>query len=64
MTSITLSTTPKGNGYQATIDFPDGISMSSAETYPSIAEALASAAIKLLNMPDRLANLDRQSEAA
>ena len=62
MMNITLSAIPKGNGYQAEITYSDGVSMSSAETYPSIAEAIAGAVTKLLNMPDRLTNLDRQSE--
>ena len=58
MTEITLSATPKGNGYQATVTFP-GVSMSSAETYPSITEAITAAAMKLLDMPERLEALDR-----
>lgn len=58
MTMITLSATPKGNGYQATVTFADGVSMSSAETYPSIAEAMTAAAMKLLDMPERLKALD------
>jgi hypothetical protein len=37
----TLSATSKGNGYQATVIFPDDdVSISSAETYPTIAEAM------------------------
>lgn len=40
MLTVTLSATPKGNGYQATVTLPDGVSISSAETYPSIAEAI------------------------
>ena len=58
MPTITLSVTPMGNGYQATVTLPDGISISSAETYPSIAEAMTAAAMKLLNMPERLEALD------
>ena len=57
--TITLSVTPKGNGYQATVTLPDGVSMSSAETYPTIAEAMTAAARKLLDMPKRLEALDR-----
>jgi hypothetical protein len=57
--TIVLSATPKGNGYQATVVFPGGVSMSSAETYPTIAEAITAAAKKLLDMPDRLSALDR-----
>ncbi len=60
MLTITLSATPKGNGYQATVTFPDdGVSISSAETYPTIAEAMTAAAIKLLDMPERLEAMDR-----
>lgn len=59
MTTITLSATPKGNGFQATVTFADGVSISSAETYPTIAEAMTAAALKLLNMPERLQRLDR-----
>jgi hypothetical protein len=62
MPTITLSATPKGNGYQATVTFSDGVSMSSAETYPTIAEAMTAAALKLLAMPERLEALD-QTEA-
>lgn len=60
MPTIQLSATPKGNGYQATVTFPDGVSVSSDETYPTIGEAIAAAAMKLLDMPDRLARLDQQ----
>lgn len=60
MPTITLSATPKGNGFQATVIFPDdGVSISSAETYPTIAEALTAAALKLLDMPERLEAMDR-----
>jgi hypothetical protein len=58
-TTITPSATPKGNGYQATVTFSDGVSISSAETYPTIAEAITAAALKLLDMPERLERLDR-----
>lgn len=59
MATVHLSATPKGNGYQATVTFPDGVSISSAETYPTIAEAIAAAALKLIDMEDRLKALDR-----
>jgi len=60
MPTITLSATPKRNGFQATVTFPgDGVSISSAETYPTIAEALTAAALKLLDMPERLEAMDR-----
>lgn len=61
--AITLSATPKGNGFQATVSFPDGVAMSSAETYPTIAEALTAAALKMLDMPDRLEALDKTEGA-
>ena len=59
MPAVTLSATPKGNGYQATLEYPDGIAMSSAETYPTIAEAIIAAAAKLLDSPRRLIAMDR-----
>jgi hypothetical protein len=34
MTEIRLSETPKGNGYQTTVSFPDGVFISSAESCP------------------------------
>ena len=58
MTEIKLSATPKGNGYQAIIVLPDGVSISSARCYPTIAEAIAADAMKLLAMPERLEALD------
>jgi hypothetical protein len=62
--AIQLSATPKGNGYQATVTFPDGVSISSAETYPTIAEAMTAAALKLLGMPQRMEALDRPEASA
>jgi hypothetical protein len=59
MTEITLSATPTGNGYQAAVSFPNGVSISSAETYPTIAEAITAAALKLIGMTGRLEALDR-----
>jgi hypothetical protein len=59
MPTITLSATPKGNGYQATVTFPDGVSISSAETYPTIGEAMTAAALKLLEVPERVKALNR-----
>ncbi len=58
MSQVTLSATPRGNGYQATVSFAYGVSLSSAETYLSISEAVAAAAMKLLSMTDRLDALD------
>jgi len=59
---VRLTATPKGNGYQATISFEDGVSVSSAEAFPNEAEALMAAAQKLLEMPYRLVRgADQQS---
>jgi hypothetical protein len=54
MYSVTLSASPKGNGFQATITYSNGVSISSAEAFPSESEAISAAALKLLEMPDRL----------
>jgi hypothetical protein len=35
-------------------DFPAGVSISSAESYPTIAEAITADALKLLGMPERI----------
>ena len=59
MSSVTLSATPKGNGFQATITYSDGIAVSSAEAFPSESEAISAAARKLLEMPDTLERSNR-----
>ena len=41
------------------MSFPDGVFFNSAESYPTIREAMAAAALKLLDMTDRLEALDR-----
>jgi hypothetical protein len=64
MTEIKLLATPKGNGYEATVSFPDGVFFNSAESYPTIREAMAAAALKLLDMTDRLEALDRVDSPA
>lgn len=61
MSEVRLSATPKGNGYQATVTFPDGVSISSAEAFPTIGEAITQAALKLLDMPERIDALDAGS---
>jgi len=63
MTALTLSATPKDNGYQATVTLPDGVSISSAETYPSVAEAITAAALKVLDMPERLEGLTSEQSS-
>lgn len=62
MPSVTLSATPKGNGFQATVSYDGWVSISSAETYPTMAEAISAAAIKMLDMPERLEALDREDQ--
>ncbi|MBU2031161.1 MAG: hypothetical protein KKG69_03745 [Alphaproteobacteria bacterium] len=63
MTEVKLSAAPRGNGFQSTVSFPNGVSMNSAETYPTVSEALAAAALKLIDMPDRLAAFDQELTA-
>lgn len=58
MASVTLSATPKGNGFQATVNFSNGVAISSSESYPTRAEAITAAALKLLDLPDRLEEFD------
>lgn len=58
MSSVTLSATPKGNGFQATITYANGVGISLAESYPTKAEAISAAAMKLLDMPERLEAFD------
>lgn len=62
MASVTLSATPKGNGFQATVSYDGWVSISSAETYPTMAEAISAAAIKMLEMPERLEAMDREDQ--
>jgi hypothetical protein len=63
MAQITLSATPSGNGYRGTTAYFYGVSISSAETYPTIAEAISAGAIKMLEMPDRVEEIDRSELA-
>lgn len=62
MASVTLSATPKGNGFQATVSYDGWVSISSAGTYPTMAEAISAAAIKMLDMPERLEAMDREDQ--
>ena len=62
MASVTLSATPKGNGFQATVSYDGWVSISSTETYPTMAEAISAAAIKMLDMPERLEAMDREDQ--
>ncbi len=61
MKEIRLSATRKGNGYQATVTFSDGVSISSAEAFPTIPEAIRAAALKLLDMPERIEALGEKA---
>lgn len=58
MSSVTLSATPQGNGFQATVTYSNGVAMSSSETFPTQAEAITAVALKLLAMPKRLEEFD------
>lgn len=51
---LQLGATPKGNGFQALITYPDGVSVSSAEAFPSAENAILMTVGKLLAMPERL----------
>ena len=46
------------------MSFPDGVFISSAESCAMILEAMAVAALKLLDMTDRLEALDRADSPA
>ena len=59
MGQVTLSATPKDNGFQATVTYPNGVSISPSEAFPTQAEAIEAAALKVLDMPERLTDLDR-----
>lgn len=59
-TDVTLSAADLGDGYQAMITYPDGVSISSAERFATIAEALAAAARKLCDQTRRLEALCSQ----
>lgn len=61
---IRLTATPKGNGFQATITFSNGVAISSAEAFPSEAEAMLAAAQKLLEMPERIQRLVNEARDA
>ena len=64
MAEVTLSATPKGNGHQATLTFSTGVAISSAETFPTIPEAITAAAMRLLDMPARIAATADEEQAA
>ena len=53
MAKIALSAAPTGNGYQGMIAYFRAVSRSSAETFPTLVEAITAAAIKMLALPGR-----------
>ena len=63
ITQVTLKATPKDNGFQATVAYSYGVSMSSAEIYPTRSEAIAAAAIKMFEVPKRLDEFDKLEPA-
>lgn len=63
MALITLSAAPTGNGYQGTITYSYDVSVSSAEKFPTLVEAISAAAIKMFEMPERLEEIDRSEFA-
>lgn len=44
--------------FRATVTYSSGVSISSAEAFPTKAEAISAAAMKVLDMPDRLEEFD------
>jgi hypothetical protein len=46
------------------VTYPDGIAMSSAEAFPMQAEAISAAALRLLDMPERLERFDAPEDAS
>lgn len=64
MASVTLSATPSSNGYLATVSYDGWVEINSAETYPTIAEAITAAAIKMPGVPKRLEAMDREAQTA
>jgi hypothetical protein len=64
MAEVTLSATPRGNGYQATLTFSTGVAISSAESFPTISEAITAAATRLLDMPERIAAMEDEEQAS
>ena len=65
MVDVILSATrmgKRGKRYRSSLTFDGGaVSMSSAETYATIEDAITAAAWKLLRMPERLARLDQEA---
>jgi len=60
---ITLSAAPRGSDYQQAISYSYGVSICSAQTFPTLMEAISAAAIKMFEMPERLEEIDRSQLA-
>jgi hypothetical protein len=60
---IALTAAPTGNGFQGTITYFRAVSISSAETFPTLVEAITAAAIKMLELPGRTEKIDRSERA-
>lgn len=64
MPTIQLSATPKGNGYQATVTFPHGVSISSEEAYPTIASAMSTSPWHASGAHQQMRSRPRSSSSA
>jgi hypothetical protein len=54
MNDVRLTATLKRNGYQATSPFPTASRSTRRKPFPSIPEAIRAAALKLMDMHDRI----------
>ena len=63
MAKIALISAPTGNGHQGTIPCSRAVSISSAETFQTLVEAITAAAIKMFEMPERIEEIDRSERA-
>ncbi len=63
MAKIAPSAAPGGHGYQVTIAYSRAVSIGSAETFPTLVEAITAAAIKMLELPGRTEKIDRSVPA-
>ena len=63
MAKIAPSAAPRGHGYQVTIAYSRAVSISSAETFPTLVEAITASAIKMLELPGRTEKIDRSVPA-
>ncbi|WP_374282668.1 hypothetical protein [Novosphingobium sp.] len=59
MGQVTLSATPKGNGFQATVTYPERGVDQFFRGFPDTGGGNRTTALKVLGMPERLTDLDR-----